>query len=67
MALVFGCYKLIVLNYILSQIQLEAKGYGIKKFITNFMNQLNYTLDATNILEYNRHGRVLLLPVSKKT
>jgi hypothetical protein len=48
--LVFGCYKLIAPNYILSQIQLEAKGYGIKNFITNFMNQPSCTLDATNVL-----------------
>jgi hypothetical protein len=42
--------KVIAPTYILSQIELEAKGYGIKHSITNFMNQLNCTLDVTNIL-----------------
>jgi hypothetical protein len=50
----------------LSQIQLDAKGYGIKNSITNFMNQLSCTLDATNVLEYSNQGRVLLLLVSKQ-
>jgi hypothetical protein len=53
-------------NYILSQIELEAKGYGIKNSIAKFMNRLSYTLDATNVLEYSRQGRVLLLLVSKE-
>jgi hypothetical protein len=48
---VFGYYKVISPTYILSQIQLEVKGYGIKNSITNFMNQLSCTLDATNVIE----------------
>jgi hypothetical protein len=40
-------------NYILNQIKLEAKRYGIKNSIANLMNQLGCTLDATNVLEYN--------------
>jgi hypothetical protein len=48
--LVFGYYIAIAPNYILCQIELEAKGYGIKNFIANLMNQLNYTLDATTVL-----------------
>jgi len=37
--------------YILSQIELEAKGYGLKHSIANLMNQPNCTLDATTVLE----------------
>jgi hypothetical protein len=48
----FRYYKVIAPTYILSQIELEAKGYGIKKFITNLMNQLSCTFDVTNVLEY---------------
>jgi hypothetical protein len=62
----FGYYKVIVPTYILSQIQLEAKGYGEKKSITNFMNQLSCTLDAINVLEYNNQGKVLLFLMSKQ-
>jgi hypothetical protein len=51
---------------ILSQIELEAKGYGIKSSIANFMNQFSYTLDPTNVLEYSSHGRVFFLLVSKQ-
>jgi len=40
-------------RYILSQIKLEAKGYGIKNSIANLMNQLSCTSDAINVLEYN--------------
>jgi hypothetical protein len=40
--------KLIASTYIPSQIELEAKGYGIKHSIANIMNQLNCTLDVTN-------------------
>jgi hypothetical protein len=64
--LVFGYFKVIAPTYILSQIQLEAKGYGIKNSITNFMTQFSCTLDATNVLEYSSQGRVLLLLVSKQ-
>jgi len=54
-------------SYILSQIELEAKEYGIKNSITNFMNQLSCTSYATNVLEYSNHGRVLLILLSNKT
>jgi hypothetical protein len=64
--LMFGSYKVISRNYILSRIELEAKGYVIKISIANFMNQLSCTLDATNVLEYSRQGRVLFLLVSKQ-
>jgi hypothetical protein len=40
-------------SYILSQIELEAKEYGIKDSIANLMNQLNCTSDATNVLEHS--------------
>jgi len=63
--LVFRYYKVIAPKYILSQIELEAKRYGIKNSITNFMNQLSCTLDATNVLEYSSQGKVLLILVSK--
>jgi len=53
-------------NYILSQIELEAKGYGIKNSIANFMNQLSCTSNATNVLEYSNQGKVLLILVSKQ-
>jgi hypothetical protein len=36
--LIFGYYIVISHNYILSQIELEAKGYGIKNSIAHFMN-----------------------------
>jgi hypothetical protein len=46
------CYnKVIASSYILNQIELEAKGYGIKNSIANFMNQLNCTSDAINVLQ----------------
>jgi hypothetical protein len=63
---VFGYYKFIFLTYILSQIQLDAKGYGIKNSITNFMNQLSCTLHATNVLEYSNQGKAFLLLVFKQ-
>jgi hypothetical protein len=63
---VFRYKKVIAPYYTLSQIELEAKGYGIKNSIANFKNQLNCTLDATNILEYSSQGRVLLILVSKQ-
>ncbi len=47
--------------------ELEAKRYGIKNSIANLMNQLSYTSDATNVLECNSKGRVLLILVSKQT
>jgi hypothetical protein len=64
--LMFDFYKVISLIYIVNWIELEAKGYGMKHSIANFMNQLSCTLDATTVLEYSRQGRVLLLLVSKK-
>jgi len=63
---VFGYYKVIAPTYILSQIELEAKGYGIKNSIANFMNQLNHTLDATNVLKWSIQGKALLLLVFKQ-
>jgi len=62
---VFGYINVIFPIYILSRIELEAKGYGIKNSIANFMNQLSCTLDATNVLKYSSQGRVFLLLVSK--
>jgi hypothetical protein len=64
--LMFGSYKVIYPNYILSQIELEAKIYGIKNSIANFMNHLSCILDATNVLKYSRQGRALLFLVSKQ-
>jgi hypothetical protein len=52
----FGYNKAIAPSYILSQIELEAKGYGIKNSIANFMNQFSCTLDSTNVLEYSSQG-----------
>jgi hypothetical protein len=47
-------YNLVIApSYILIQIELEAKEYGIKKSIANLMNQLSCTSDATNVLEYS--------------
>jgi hypothetical protein len=63
---VFDYNKVIAPTYILSQIELEAKGYGIKNSIANFMNQFSYTLDPTNVLEYSNHGRVFFASVSKQ-
>ncbi len=39
---------------------------GIKNSITNLMNQLSYTSNATNVLAYSSQGMVLLILVSKK-
>ncbi len=64
--MVFFYYKIIASSHILTQIELEAKGYGIKNSIANFMNQLNCTLNVTNILEYSSQGRALLLLVLKQ-
>jgi hypothetical protein len=53
-------------TYILCQIELEGKKYGIKNSIANLKNQLNYTLDATIVLAYISLRRVPLLPVFKQ-
>jgi len=55
--LVFGFNITIVPTYILSQIEFEAKGYGLKHSIANIMNQPSCTLDATTVLKYNSQGR----------
>ncbi len=65
--LVFGFNITIVLIYILNQIELEAKGYGLKHSIANLMDQPSYTLDAITVLKYNNQGRALLFLVSKQT
>jgi len=62
----FRYNKVIAPTYILNQIELEAKGYGIKNSIANLKNQFSCTSDATNVLEYNSQGRVLLILVSKQ-
>jgi len=49
----FRYNTIIALSYILSQIELKAKGYGIKNSIANLMTQLSCTSDATNVLEYS--------------
>jgi len=36
----------------LSQIEFEAKGYGLKHSIANLMNQPSCTLHATIVLDY---------------
>ncbi len=36
--------------------ELEAKGYGIKNSITNCMNQLSCTSNASNVLEDKQPG-----------
>jgi hypothetical protein len=51
--LVFGYSKVIAPSYILNQIELKAKRYGIKNSIANIMNQLSCTLEAINVLEYS--------------
>ncbi len=58
--------KIIAPTYILSQIELEAKGYGIKNSITNIMNQLSCTLDVINVLKYSSRGKALLILLSKQ-
>jgi hypothetical protein len=63
---VFHYYIIIAPSYILSQIELEAKGYGIKYSIANLMNQLSCTSNATNVLEYSSQGRVELILMSKQ-
>jgi hypothetical protein len=41
MAIIFGYYIVIAPSYILSQIEFEGKGYGLKHSIANLMNQPN--------------------------
>jgi len=64
--LVFGFNITIAPNYILNQIELEAKGYGLKHSIANLMDQLSCTLNATTILKYNSQGKAMLFLVSKQ-
>jgi hypothetical protein len=64
--LTFGFNITIAPNYILNQIELEAKRYGLKHSIANLMDQPSCTLDATTVLNYNSQGRALLLLVSKQ-
>jgi hypothetical protein len=56
----------IAFSYILSQIELETKGYGLKHSIANLMDQPSCTLDTIIVLKYNSQGRALLLLVSKQ-
>jgi hypothetical protein len=63
----FGYRIAIAPSYILSQIELGAKGYGLKHSIANFMNQPSCTLDATIVLEHTSQRRALLLLGSEKT
>jgi hypothetical protein len=65
MAIIFGYYIAISPSYILSQIEFEAKGYGLKHSIANLMNQPSCTLDATVVLDYTSQGSALLLLVCK--
>ncbi len=53
-------------SYMLNQIELEAKEYGIKNSIANLMNQLSCTSNATNVLEYSSQATILLILVSKQ-
>jgi lipopolysaccharide export system protein LptC len=64
--MVFGFNITIAPTYILSQIELEAKGYGLKHSIANLVDQPSYTLYATTVLKYNSQGRAQLLLVSKQ-
>jgi hypothetical protein len=50
--LIFVYYIVIAPSYILSQIEFEAKGYGLIHSIATLMNQPSCTLDATTILDY---------------
>jgi hypothetical protein len=65
--LVFDYYIVIAPSHILSEIELEAKGYGLKHSIANLMNQPSCTLDETTVLDYTNQGRALLLLVFNKT
>jgi hypothetical protein len=51
MAIIFGNYIAIAPSYIPSQIEFEAKGYGLKHSIANLMNQPSCTLDATIVFD----------------
>jgi hypothetical protein len=64
--LIFSFNITIVPTYILNQIELEVKRYGLKHSIANLMDQPSCTLDATTVLKYNIQGRALLLLVSKQ-
>jgi len=64
--LVLGYWITIAPIYILSQIELEAKGYELKHSIANLMNQPSYTLDATNVFEYTSQERAQLFLVSQQ-
>ncbi len=64
--LIFGFNMTIAPSYILNQIELEAKIYGLKHSIANLMDQPSCTLDATTVLKYNSQGRAVLLLVSKQ-
>jgi hypothetical protein len=64
--LVLGFHIAIAPTYILRQIELGAKGYGLKHSIANLMNQPSCTLNATTVLEHTNQGRALLLLVSKQ-
>jgi hypothetical protein len=59
--LIFGFHISIAPSYILNQIELGAKGYGLKHSIANFMNQPSCTLDATIVLEHTSQGKAVLL------
>jgi hypothetical protein len=50
----------------LSQIEFEAKGYGLKHSIANLMSQPSCTLHAITILDYTSQGRALLHLMSKE-
>jgi hypothetical protein len=45
-------YLTIAPSYILSQIEFEAKAYGLKHSIANLMNQPSCTLHATTVLDF---------------
>jgi hypothetical protein len=64
--LVFGFNITIAPSSILSQIELDAKGYGLNHSIANLMNQPSCTLDAINALKYNSQRRALLILVSQQ-
>ncbi len=52
-------------TYILSQIEFETKGYGLKYSIANLMKQPNCTLDVGILLDYTSQGSALFLLVCK--
>jgi hypothetical protein len=63
----FHYYIVIAPSYILNQIELEAKGYGMKNSIANLMNKLSCTSYAINALDYSSQGRVLSIWFPNKT